>query len=70
MSCENCDAMFEQTGKLCISCENKKRFAELPPEQKALVKTYETLLNDGNPNSIQALSQMIELGIDDITIPK
>lgn len=71
MSCRNCHATFEQIGKLCVTCENKKKYLELSSEQKSIIILYEKNILEGNQSlALNALQQMISLGIDDITIPK
>ena len=57
--------------RLCVSCQNKKDYSELSSEEKSIILLYEKNIHNGNqPLALEALREMIKLGIDDITVPK
>lgn len=70
MSCEKCDVMYKQIGRLCVSCVNKQRYNELTSMQKVKIANYEKLISEHDPKSILALKELMQLGIDDITTPE
>lgn len=71
MSCKNCDVMYKQIGRLCVSCKNKKDYLELSSEEKSIILLYESNIEKGNQSlALEALREMIKLGIDDITVPE
>ena len=63
--------MYKQIGRLCVSCKNKKDYLELSSEEKSIILLYESNIEKGNQSlALEALREMIKLGIDDITVPE
>ena len=75
MSCSECNLTSENDDLICLKCENKQRWEELPVEHKMLIRTAEKTLNAKEKNAdmltqyIDIYSRLQVLGIEDITVP-